>query len=124
MRLPVATTDPTPEGFTWTRDGELVMVAFTCDRDRANPDGGCGCGRAFAGLNSHKATTRAVVREVGLGLAELRAAVTDSLTQGGWRDEDGEMAAEVAAEMVEIGEMFDEGTVLGRVLDDVFPIGV
>lgn len=125
MRLPVATTDPTPRGFSWTTDGELVMMGFICDRDLADPDMGCGCGRSFAGLDSHKGTTRAVVQETSVSdLSALRAVVVDSLSKGGWDTADEEWVAEVCAEMVEIGELFPEGTVLGRRLYDVFPVGV
>jgi hypothetical protein len=33
--------------FDWTIEGELVSVGLVCARDRKDPDGGCGCGRAF-----------------------------------------------------------------------------
>lgn len=129
MRLPVATNDPNPEGFTWTHDGELVMIGFTCDRDLRDPDMGCGCGRSFAGLDSHKGTTRAVVEDRELDLIQVRDAVRVCLEQGGWigkdMDEaDIDLVAECAAQMVEIGETFPPGTRLGRRLDDVYAVVV
>jgi hypothetical protein len=35
--------------FSFTVEGELVLVGPVCARDQADPDGGCGCGRAFSG---------------------------------------------------------------------------
>ena len=50
--------------FTFCVEGELVMITtFVCETDRRDPDGGCGCGRAFVGLNSGKATTTALVTD-------------------------------------------------------------
>ncbi|WP_439331120.1 DUF7715 family protein [Modestobacter altitudinis] len=46
-------------------EGEFVFLEDVCRVDRQDPDGGCGCGRAFAGMNSHRATT-AIVRDVRL----------------------------------------------------------
>lgn len=129
MRLPTAATDHAPGGFTWTRDGELVMVAFTCDRDREDPEGpdACGCGRAFAGLESHRATTLARIVEVPIDLGILRDIVHKTLARGGWvkggdsiSTTEMEMVADVAAEMVEIGEHFEVGDRLTRRLDDLY----
>jgi hypothetical protein len=52
--------------YHWAIEGELVRVGEVCRKDRNDPDGGCGCGRGFAGLNSHRATTTARVAEVPL----------------------------------------------------------
>ncbi|WP_457008536.1 DUF7715 family protein [Geodermatophilus sp. SYSU D00965] len=46
-------------------------------------DGGCGCGRSFSGMNSHRATTTAVVREVDLSYEDLRLAVAGFFIDGG-----------------------------------------
>ena len=35
--------------YTFTIEGELVRLDDVCATDRADPDGGCGCGRGFAG---------------------------------------------------------------------------
>jgi hypothetical protein len=50
---------------------------FVCARDRDDPVGGCGCGRAFVGLGSRKATTTALVRDLDISPADLRAAVEE-----------------------------------------------
>ncbi len=50
--------------FDYCVEGELVHIGMVCAKDRSDPDGGCGCGRAFAGLNSHRATTTAMIREI------------------------------------------------------------
>lgn len=32
--------------FCWTEEGEYASIGFICRKDKENPDGGCGCGRA------------------------------------------------------------------------------
>jgi hypothetical protein len=67
-----------PGDFCFTVEGELVLANdFVCARDRGDPDGGCGCGRAFVGLGSRKATTTALVRDLDISPADLRAAVEE-----------------------------------------------
>lgn len=62
-----------------TVDGEPVYVqAEDCSRPE------CGCDRGFAGLSSSRATTTAqVVDRPDMSLADLKAALTDSLTRDG-----------------------------------------
>jgi hypothetical protein len=81
--------------FTWCVEGEVVTPAgVICDRDRTEgPDGGCGCGcgcgcgRSFGGLNSHKATTTAIVRDVdGYTFEDLTEAVRSYRQQAGWAE--------------------------------------
>lgn len=65
-----ATQGQRTNDFDWCVDGELVMQPpFVCGTDLDNPDGGCGCGRSWAGLNSERATTTAIVADVPLSLA-------------------------------------------------------
>src|SRR4051812_50228392 len=61
--------------FCFAVEGELVLLGLVCATDEADPDGGCGCGRAFAGMSSHRATTTALVRDLDLTYDDLRAAV-------------------------------------------------
>ena len=65
-------------------EGELVRINEVCTRDRGDPDGGCGCGRGFGGLNSHRATTTARIAEVPFSLADYAMALQSSLQQQGW----------------------------------------
>ncbi len=70
--------------FDWCVEGELVHIGMVCARDRDDPDGGCGCGRSFAGLNSHRATTTAMVRDVpGFTEDDYVMAIRSSLEQQG-----------------------------------------
>lgn len=101
--------------------GELVSyLGIICDRDREEgPDGGCGCGRSFAGLNSHKGTTTAMVSEVdGWTFGDLVEAVRSSRQQSGW-DDDAAHAEAVAAALAELAAAHPAGTILERRLDDV-----
>jgi hypothetical protein len=71
--------------FHWCVEGELVHFSAVCAADLDDPDGGCGCGRAFAGLNSHRATTTAIVREIeGFTREDYVEAIRSSLAQQGW----------------------------------------
>jgi hypothetical protein len=71
--------------FHWCIEGELVHFGMVCAADRADPDGGCGCSRAFAGLNSHRATTTAMIREIdGFTREDYIEAIRSSLSQQGW----------------------------------------
>lgn len=94
--------------------GELVWVQEPCGRDRRDPDGGCGCGRGFAGVASHRATTTAQVVEVDFTRAELIAAMQTSLADGGWPQD---WAAEVVDDNLTIASAFPAGTVIERRLD-------
>jgi len=71
--------------FDWCVEGELVVPpVVVCCLDRNDPDGGCGCGRAWAGAASHRGTTTAMVRELAFTAAEYAEAIRSSLEQDGW----------------------------------------
>ncbi|WP_197374089.1 DUF7715 family protein [Mycolicibacterium baixiangningiae] len=95
--------------------GELVWVQEPCDRDRRNPDGSCGCGRGFAGVASHRATTTAEVAEVDFSRDELITAMQTSLADGGWPPV---WAADVVDENLTIASAFPAGTVIERRVDE------
>ncbi len=112
--------------YNWCVDGEVVTAAgVICDRDRREgPDGGCGCGRGFTGLNSHKATTTAIVRDLdGYTLEDLAEAVRSYRQQAGWAElaggEADKLAAEEAADLAELAAAYPPGTIIERRLDDV-----
>lgn len=95
---------------------ELVDITSSCDRDRGNPDGGCGCYRAFTGLDSRLATTTAEVVELPMSFDDyvathhaslVRAGLPDDATVRGW-------AAEAARDMARIAAAFPVGTVVER----------
>lgn len=117
MKLLTAATGDGPDDFSFTVDGELLYLGPICDRDRAGGNG-CGCARAFVGVASGYATTRAVVREIGIDRAQLRAVLVDKFTAAGWSDPNG-LAAEIAVEMVEMGREHPVGTELRRSMWDI-----
>ncbi|MGN6408755.1 MAG: DUF7715 family protein [Curtobacterium sp.] len=120
MRVMVATRESQgrrADDFDWCLDGELVWVAEPCDRDRRGDLNSCGCGRAFAGMASHRSTTTAVIREIpGLDRSGLTATLRMSLQDQGWP---GAWAEELVEDLVRWGEAWPEGTVLERNLDFV-----
>jgi hypothetical protein len=95
---------------------ELVDLAMTCDRDRGNPDGGCGCARAFTRLDSRRGTTTAEVAVRDLTFVQYRNVFHRSLLVAGFADDpDLRREAEQAAdEMARIAADWPVGTVVER----------
>jgi len=103
--------------FHWCVEGELVHFGLVCAADQDDPDGGCGCGRAFAGLNSHRATTTALVRDIeGFTRDDYVEAIRSSLTQQGW---DPSTAEDEADELIDILADWPVGAVAERRLNHV-----
>jgi hypothetical protein len=111
--------------FCFAVEGELVILGFVCATDRNNPDGGCGCGRAFSGLSSKKATTTALVRDLDLSVDDVRLAVEGYYAAGGMgpnvlgEREFTDLVAETVAEMAELAPLLPADGVIGRRLDDL-----
>lgn len=120
MRVLVATHESQgcrTDDFDWCLDGELVWVAEPCDRDRRGDANSCGCGRAFAGMASHRSTTTAIIREMpDLTLAAYEDTLRMSLVDQGWP---GEWAEDLLADLIRWGATWPEGTILERHLDFV-----
>jgi hypothetical protein len=128
MKLLTATHERQGEragDFCYAIEGELVILGQVCAADRGNPLGGCGCGRAFSGLRSERATTTALVRDVDLSREDLELAIAarfaaDGLTAETIGDlEYAELFIDTVDEMVRFGAVWPEGTVVRRALDGV-----
>lgn len=65
-------------------EGELVGIGLVCSTDKRDPDGGCGCGRSFFGLSSHRATTTAQIRELPLTRNDVVKAFDAYYVSGGY----------------------------------------
>jgi hypothetical protein len=128
MKLLTATRERQGErdgDFCHAIEGELVLLGFVCATDEADPDGGCGCGRAFSGMSSMRATTTAVVRDLDVSLDDVRLAVEGYYVAAGMgpdvigRAEFAEMAAATVEEMVDIASRLPASAVVGRRLDNL-----
>jgi hypothetical protein len=114
-----------PGDYCWTVEGELVVVLDACARDRADPDGGCGCGRGFAGMTSRRATPTAMVRDVDVAVEEYYETVAAHLVELGYGPdalgdlEFEELAEDTAADLLRWADTWPAGSVLGRRLDSV-----
>ena len=103
--------------FNFCVEGELVHIDPPCAADREDPDGPCGCGRSFGGLNSHLGTTTAMIREVdGFSPDDYLEALRSSLDQQGW---DSSQAVHEAAALHCLAQHWPVGTVLERRLNQV-----
>jgi hypothetical protein len=103
--------------FDFCVEGELVHIDPPCAKDRRDPDGPCGCGRSFGGLNSHYATTTAMIRDLdGFTEADYVEALRSSLDQQGW---DSSQAVHEAAALYCLAQHWPAGTVLERRLDQI-----
>lgn len=107
--------------YHWCVEGELVRFDVVCARDRRDPDGGCGCGRGFAGMSSRRATTTALVRDLDLSVDDLRMALAASLHAAGYHDDPDGLAdvADEADELIDLASSFEVGDVLERRLDEI-----
>jgi hypothetical protein len=119
MKLLVATAQLQGErstDFNYCIEGELVWIGLICATDRRDPDGGCGCGRSFAGMNSHRATTTARIADVPIDFPHYAEALRSSLKAQGWPTRD---AIPMAGALSDLAADFPIGAVLERRLDEV-----
>jgi hypothetical protein len=128
MKLLTATRERQGErdgDFCFAVEGELVLLGYVCATDQADPDGGCGCGRAFSGMSSLKATTTALVRGLDLSVDDVRLAVEGYYVAAGMgpdvlgRQEFAELVAATVDDMVDVASGLPDGAVVGRRLDDL-----
>jgi hypothetical protein len=120
MKVLTATTDSQgarANDFAFTIEGELVWIGIVCATDRDNPDGGCGCGRAFSGMSSHRPTTTAKVCDLKLTRTDVVRALAGYYESAGYgaiplRD----VGTEVD-DVLEWVSMWDAGTIIERRLD-------
>jgi hypothetical protein len=103
--------------YHWCVEGELVWISEPCRKDRKDPDGGCGCGRGFGGLASHRATTTAAVKDIPeFTQRDLEQALRSSLGEQGWPTDH---VVEIAGMLADVAAAFPEGTVVERRLWDI-----
>ncbi|WP_375479102.1 hypothetical protein [uncultured Jatrophihabitans sp.] len=101
----------------WTIEGELVWLGLVCAKDRRDPDGGCGCGRSFSGMSSHRATTTALVRDLPLTRDDLLGALIGHYDSAGYGlFTRAELIDEVDA-MLDFVSSWPSGTIVERRLD-------
>jgi hypothetical protein len=126
MKLLTATRERQGErdgDFCFAVEGELVLLGFVCATDRADPDGGCGCGRAFSGMSSMRATTTALVRDLDLSVDDVRIAVEAHYVAAGMGPdtigaaEFAELVSATVDELVDVAPSLPAGAVVGRRLD-------
>lgn len=113
------------DDYSWATPGELVMFGVIYATDLRGTGRGCGCGRAFAGLHSERATTTAEVAEWPGSLDDLVLAFRDSLARGGWLQygtaEDAEEMVRLSVlDMLLVADRYPVGTVLGTNLGNQY----
>jgi hypothetical protein len=124
--MKILTATPAGQGvrqndFDWCIEGEIVWVARVCDTDGTDPDGPCGCGRAFPGLNSHRATTTARVSDLPLSREEVIKAVAAYYEAAGHAAiPSAELEFEVD-EVLDIASTWDVGTIVERRVWEIQP---
>jgi hypothetical protein len=128
MKLLTATQErqgERPGDFSYATEGEVVVLGEVCATDQNDPNGGCGCGRAFSGLRSQRATTTALVRDLDLGREDLEFAVAARLAANGITArtigdlEYAELFIDTVDDLIRFGATWPEGTVVRRTLDGV-----
>jgi hypothetical protein len=127
MKLLTATRERQGErdgDFCFAVEGELVLLGYVCATDQADPDGGCGCGRAFSGMSSMRATTTAVVRDLDVSIDDVRLAVEGYYVSAGTGPDvigGAEFEEVVSATLEDLAEIahVPVGAVVGRRLDNL-----
>ena len=128
MKLLTATRERQGErdgDFCYAVEGELVLLGLVCADDERDPDGGCGCGRAFSGMSSMRATTTALVRDLDVPIDDVKLAVEGYYVSSGLGldliggAEFADLAAETVVGMEEIAAALPVGAVVGRRLDQL-----
>jgi len=104
--------------FNFCIDGELLWIAEPCATDAKRLPNSCGCGRAFAGLASHRATTTALVADLPMNFDEYSRAISASLQEQGWPPH---WAAGIARDQTELTKQWQVGDVVERDLDMFTP---
>ena len=92
----------------------MVWLSEPCATDAKRLPNSCGCGRSFAGLSSHRATTTAVIVDLPCSAEEYEEALRSGLQEAGWP---GALAIELAAEQADIASLWATGSVIERDLD-------
>lgn len=95
-------------------EGELIWFPPTCSSPAKAER--CGCERGFGGLNSHRATTTAMVREVDLTRDEYVDALRSSLDSQGYCSH---KAEEMADLLLSMAEDLPTGAVLEKDLESI-----
>ena len=127
MKLLTATRERQGErdgDFCHAVEGELVLLGLVCADDERDPNGGCGCGRAFSGMSSMRATTTAVVRDLDVSLDDVRMAVEGYYVSAGTGPDvigGAEFEEVVSATLEDLAEIahVPVGAVVGRRLDNL-----
>jgi hypothetical protein len=126
MKLLTATRERQGEqdgDFCFATEGELVLLGFVCAADEADPDGGCG--RAFSGMSSLRATTTALVRDLDLSIDEVRLAVEGYYAAAGMGPdiigaaEFAEVVSATVDDLADVAPRLPAGAVVGRRLDNL-----
>ncbi|WP_457852538.1 DUF7715 family protein [Rathayibacter soli] len=105
--------------YHWCIEGELLWIQEPCASGRRSPDEGCGCGRGFAGMNSHRATTTAAVADLpDLDRNDFVTALRSSLGDQGWPTF---WTEELADGLLALADHWPVGTVIERRLDEFGP---
>ena len=105
--------------FTWATEGELVWLGLVCARDQRDPDGGCGCGRSFSGLSSHRATTTAMLRDLPLNRDDVVQALVGYLEAAGYGTFTAASLEGEVDELLEPLQLLSAGDIVRRRLDEL-----
>ena len=103
-----------PTDFNYCVEGELVWLSEPCFRDANRLPDSCGCGRAFAGLASHRATTTAAIVDLAISPDEYEEALRSGLHEAGWP---ASLGTALAAEQADIASRWVIGSVIERDLE-------
>ena len=111
--------------FNWCEEGEPVRFGFECDRDKEEIDGGCGCQRSMAGMQSQTATTTMkVVDRADMDVDKFKPMVRVALDAGGWlklgtEKDNEEWIESESKELLRVAATFRAGTIVEKRGDEL-----
>ena len=102
--------------FCFVPEGEIVAIGITCDHDKNDPDGNCGCYRDFTGAKCKLGTTTAKVINTSMLFDEYLNIIRNFLYDlfDGIIEPDDSDVYDLTYKMLGIASLFSRGSVIEK----------
>ena len=102
--------------FCFVPEGEIVAIGITCDHDKNDPDGYCGCYRDFNGAKCGLGTTTAKVIDTSISFEEYLDIIRNFLYElfDGMIELDDSDVYDLTYKMLGIASLFPKGSIIEK----------
>ena len=102
--------------FCFVPEGEIVAIGITCDHDKNDPDGNCGCYRDFNGAKCGLGTTTAKVIDTSMLFEEYLDIIRNFLYNlfDGMIELDDSDVYDLTYKMLGIASLFPKGSIIEK----------